>query len=135
MRKSTILYSSSTAPRIMKVAPKITSFPAALSRNTGRPATTTRFARFAIRRCCSAQTKWMGSLPSISPTKIAERPHDLIQQSYLEHQSTQTVAGDIEKLQEAQLTTRTKRVIISLCGRSKLSPAQRLIRMSRYYNG
>ena len=77
----------------------------------------------------------MGSLPSISPTKIAERPHDLIQQSYLEHQSTQTVAGDIEKLQEAQLTTRTKRVIISLCGRSKLSLAQRLIRMSRYYNG
>ena len=59
---------------IMKVAPKITSFPAARWRNTGRPATTMRFARFAIRRCCNAQTEWMGSLPSISPHKIAERP-------------------------------------------------------------
>ena len=62
----------------MKVAPKITSFPAARWRNTGRPATTMRFARFAIRRCCNAQTEWMGSLPSISPHKIVERPDDLI---------------------------------------------------------
>src|SRR5262249_5174949 len=41
--------------------------------------TAMRFARFAIRRCCNAQTEWMGSLPSISPNKIAERPDDLMQ--------------------------------------------------------
>ena len=77
--KSIILYSLSTAPRIMKVTPKITSFPAARWSNTGRPATTMRFSRFAIRRCCNAQTEWMGSLPSISPNKIAERPDNLFQ--------------------------------------------------------
>src|SRR5262245_8770980 len=63
----------------MRATPKITSFPAARWRNTGRPATTMRFARFAIRRCYNAQTERMGFLPSISLNKIAERRDNLFQ--------------------------------------------------------
>jgi hypothetical protein len=39
-----------------------------------------RFTRSAILRCCNAQTERMESLPSTSLSRIAERPHEFLQQ-------------------------------------------------------
>src|ERR1700736_763288 len=42
-------------------------------RSIGGPATTTPFARYAIRRCCNARKAWTASSPSISQSTAANR--------------------------------------------------------------